>query len=326
MQKTKLQFKIQNFYFLVIVFSFAFFVFNFTEAEAAKLTLGSQIQEIAPGQQFQIDLLLDTENEEINAIEGKILFPEDLLELKEIRDGNSAINFWIEQPRLEKDGIIVFSGITPGGLYGEKELLFSTILQTKAEGNGTIEIRDVRALLNDGQGTSAKTTISNFQFSISKEVPGFEFQVPGFKDTDPPEEFKPEIAQNPEIFDGKWFLVFATQDKGSGIDYYEVQEKREYEIKSFDLKMVYPDPKSSWVRAESPYLLRDQELKSYISVKTVDKSGNERIVTLAPQNPISWHENYLIWLIIILVTIIIIITGAIGLYIRKKILWKGKIN
>ena len=30
--------------------------------------------------------------------------------------------------------------------------------------------------------------------------------------------------KDPNVFDGKWFLVFAALDKGSGIDHYEVME------------------------------------------------------------------------------------------------------
>jgi len=58
-------------------------------------------------------------------------------------------------------------------------------------------------------------------------------------------------------------------------------------------------------------------LKSYIYVKAVDKSGNERIAELPPQNPLEWYENYLIW--------VIIIAGGIIVYFVGRILWKKKI-
>lgn len=268
-------------------------------ANAAQLNFVSQTQEIAVGQQFQIDLTLDTENGEINAVEGKIVFPEDLLELKEIRDGNSVINFWIERPRLEKAGIIAFSGITPGGLYGEKEFLFSIILQTKKDGNGAVEMRDVRALLNDGQGTPASVKIAPFQFSISQTPTAQEF-TEGVTDTDPPEEFRPEISQHPAIFEGKWFLVFATQDKGSGIDRYEVCEGN----------------KRKCVVAESPYLLQNQKLSQKIFIKAIDKNGNERIVTLPPQKPLPWYKNYFV------LAILIIIGLVVAVVILRKMVWQ----
>ena len=114
----------------------------------------------------------------------------------------------------------------------------------------------------------------------------------------------PEIARDPTIFDGKWFLVFATQDKGLGIDHYEIKETRYRFFGSF----------SRWISAESPYALRDQELKSYILVKAVDKAGNERIVKINPRNPLRWYENYENWIIIVL--------GLVIAYAIKKFLWK----
>ena len=284
-----------RFYFLfskfciILLLSTFYFLFSFSLVEAAKLGLTSEIQEIGLNQQFQMDISLDTENEEINAVEGKVIFPGDLLELKEIRDGNSIINFWIERPKVEQAGIIGFSGIIPGGYQETKGFVFSVVFRAKASGSGAIEIRDAKVLLNDGRGTEASVKLSPFQLSISQEVSPATATVETIKDTDQPEEFKPEIAQSPEIFDGQYFLVFATQDKGSGIDHYEVLENRKQKIEN-----------RGWIGADSPYLLKDQELKSYIYVKAVDKAGNERIATLSPQNPLKWYENYFVLFIIII--------------------------
>ena len=289
------QFKAQNFYFLVVVFSFSFFLFNFNEVGAAQLSLQSQTQKISAGQQFKLDLILNTENENINAIEGKITFPANLLGLKEIQDSNSAINFWIEQPKLEQAGTIGFSGIVPGGYQGIKGFIFSVVFQAKSIGSGVIQIGDAKVLLNDGEGTEANLKISPFQFSISEKIQTVQpaTQLPTttepaeLEDTEPPEEFNPEISSSTNIFDGKWFLVFTTQDKGSGIDRYEIQETK------------YRQPTiSGWIVAENPYVLKDQELKSYIYIKAIDKAGNERMETIPPKYP-SWYEITWIWIIII---------------------------
>jgi len=298
-----------RFYFLfskfciILLLSTFYFLFSFSLVEAAELKLTSEIQEIGTNQQFQVDLVLDTENEEINAVEGKVIFPGDLLELKEIRDGNSIINFWIERPKTEQAGIIGFSGIIPGGYVGKKGLIFSAIFQSKNEGEGIIEVREAKTLLNDGKGTEASLSNSNFQLSILKQPSIPQIPIPEIKDTDLPEDFKPEAARNLNIFEDRWFLVFATQDKGSGIDHYEVLENRKQKIENRE-----------WIKADSPYPLKDQELKSYIYVKAVDKAGNERIATLSPQNPLKWYEGPLIW--------IIIISGVLILYIIRKILWE----
>ncbi|MDO8442888.1 MAG: cohesin domain-containing protein [bacterium] len=291
---------------LKILFLLPIFYFLFTfSAKAAELNLTSQTQTIGVGQQFQVDLALDTKGEDINAVEGKIIFPADLLEIKKINDGNSIINFWIDPVKncvsngVKKPDEICFSGIVPGGYNDSKGLIFSITFLAKKEGSGAIKFSGVKVLRNDGKGTPVDVKISNFQFAI-KEV-GLPKELPEIKDTEPPEDFKPEIAQSPEIFDGKYFLVFATQDKMSGIANYKMREGE-----------------WGWFRiAESPYLLKDQDLKSFIYVKAIDKSGNERIAAVKPKYPIKWYESMWIWSIIIAI-------GMIVAYLGRKILWLKK--
>jgi hypothetical protein len=116
----------------------------------------------------------------------------------------------------------------------------------------------------------------------------------------------PEITRDSSIFDNKWFLVFATQDKGSGIDHYEILETRS-NIKAIliNKKIFLNYFKKQWKIGESPYMLNDQKLQSYIFVKAIDKAGNERIVKLKPQNPLLWYKNLENWSIIIVVLLFI---------------------
>ena len=263
---------------------------------AAELKLLSSAQEIAVGQQFKVDLLLNTENEIINAVEGKIVFPADLLEMKELQDGNSIINFWIEK-LSSNNNELVFSGIIPGGYNDAEGFIFSAVFEAKKEMTGVIEIKESKILLNDGKGTQAKLSVKNFSFvAIRAPIRGDSWVSP--KDTEQPEAFSPQISHDPNIFDNKWFLVFATQDKGSGIERYEVQERRESKI--FNLRPI----KNNWIIAESPYQIQDQNLHSIIYIRAIDKSGNERMEMLLPQRPIKWYEDYYLWGIIIILVII----------------------
>ncbi len=284
--------KLKTFIFITI------FLFSASSVFAAESFFETKNPEIRLGDKFEVNFFLNTNNEDINAVEGKIIFPKNLIELKEIKDGNSIINFWIERPKIN-GGEISFSGIIPGGYSGKKGFILSAIFQSIQEGEGLIEVRDIKALLNDGQGTETKITISNLQFVISKQAPLLKPAPIEKKDTDMPEMFEPTVASDPTMFDGKYFLVFATQDKGSGIDHYEVCEG-----------------KRKCVVAESPYLLKNQSLDEEIVVKAIDKSGNERIVTLPPQKPAVWYKNYLILAIIILV--------VAAAYFVWKFLWRKR--
>lgn len=303
--------KIQNFkIFFAIIFTLSFLLFQAREASATELFLEAKSQKIVSGEQFVVNTLLNTPLESINAVEAKISFPKALLELKEIRDGNSIVSFWIGRPKAVGADTIGFSGIIPGGYQETKGFLFSIVFQTKANGNGAIEIRDAKVLLNDGKGTPASLKISPFQFSISQKglavQPTAEPVNPvrsetsnGVKDIEPPEKFKPEIAQSKEIFDGKYFLVFATQDKGSGIDHYEIKE-------------LFLGLKGAWNRGESPYQLLDQNLLSIIEVRAVDKVGRERTEKFVPSRVV-----YV--LVVALVLLALAIIGFVYILLRRVI-------
>lgn len=284
----------------IIIFLFLFSITNVVSA--AELFFEPKSQELGIGQEFQVNLMIDPQGKEINVISTTLSFPENLVEAVKIDDGNSILTLWVEKPTL-RQGKISFAGIVPGGFIGilgpyEGALpgkVLGIVFKTKALGKGEINIKDAEVLLHDGLGTKAKTSMINFQFSVRKDIevippkPIFDLTLP--------EPFTPEITKHPEIFEGKYFLVFFTTDKESGIDYYEVKEG-----------------KRGWQRAESPYLLQDQTLRSRVYVKAVDRAGNERIEVIEPHYPIKWYGHWWVWGIILL---------GIVVYVIKRLLWRN---
>ncbi|TSC62679.1 MAG: Uncharacterized protein Greene041614_341 [Parcubacteria group bacterium Greene0416_14] len=253
---------------------------------AASVFVEPKNTEMRPGDSFEASVFIATENESINAIEGTVLFSEDLLMLEDVRDGASIVNFWIERPR-EEAGKIAFSGIIPGGYAGEKGLIFSAIFRAKKAGRGIIDSRALRVLLNDGEGTEAHSVASGAQIIVSEHAPSAE-AVRIEDDTQAPEEFTATVTRNPSIFEGKYFLVFATQDKGSGIDHYEVCERGE----------------TSCVIAESPYVLAHQALRTKIIVRAIDKKGNKRVVVIPPHLRVARYKSMLIFGILAIAVIV----------------------
>lgn len=220
--------------------------------------------EVSLEEEFLVKVLINTE-ENINAVEGKVILS-DSIEVKDILLGSSSVNFWIEEPKVFNN-TVVFSGITPNGLRGRDLPLFSLILKSKKEGVLDLDIKDLQILLNDGLGTSAKVTIQRSQVLINKDLET-KNKIEENIDSIKPEYFQPEILQNEEIHNNKYFLVFVAQDKDSGVSHYEVKEGFFGKFK----------------KASSPYRLINQNLDKKIYIKAVDKSGNERIVRYIPQN------------------------------------------
>jgi hypothetical protein len=299
---------------IIILFSIFYFLFSF-QAMAAQLNLTSPVSEIGVGQKFYVDLMLDTEGSDVNAVQGTINFPGDILKFDSLNDGDSIITFWAERPRMNAEQArgtnaeISFSGVIPGGFKGilspyyqgaRPGKILRLYFTAKTNGSAFIKLANAKALLNDGQGTEAPLAISNFQFLISNRIPTSQIPKAEIKDTESPEDFRPEITSDSNLFNGKHVLIWAAKDKGSGIDRYEIAEERG------SLTLNYAE--LPWQTAESPYVLKDQKLKSYIYVKAVDRAGNIRVVYLPPSY-ISWYKKPLVDIIggLLLIVLLLIV-------------------
>ncbi len=286
----------------LLVFLFVFFSVFASSTQASEMFFVAQNQKPAAEDLFEVNFFLNTQEENINAVAGKVVFSSDLLDLKEVRDGNSLVNLWVDRPML-KDGGVSFSGITPGGYKGQNGLLFSLIFRSLKPGKVSISLVDGQALLNDGKGTEAKLSSSALVLSVGAKGSGEQVDY-NLADKTPPESFVPEISQDSNIEGGKWFVVFLSQDKESGIDHYEVQEGGDSKANG------------EWQIASSPYVLQDQTLQSYVYIKAVDKAGNE---TLAVVNPEKLPFSYAKFLIYGIILLLVIFFGII-----KPIVWRKK--
>jgi hypothetical protein len=286
----------------IIKFIFVFMLFTPFVSLASGMYFTSSSNPISKDNNVLVNVYLNTGGKFINAVEGSINFSSDILDLKEIRSGNSLVNFWLEKPHLLNDNQIIFSGITPGGILGSELLIFSLVFNTKEVGKTQIRFKDIQIFENNGLGTKVKTDDKNLSLIISTgKIKGKNnFYL---DDNEKPEDFIPYISHDPSIFHNQYFLVFSTIDKSSGVKYYKV---REYPWFFFGFLG------GKYVDAESPYLLKDQSLKSYIYVKAVDASLNERMVLIK-------GDNILLPLKILIIIGIIL---TICIILRKKIFFK----
>ena len=246
-----------------------------------------ETKEVKKGEFIVVPIYLDTQFEEINAVEVYVNFSDNLV-FRDYLDGKSIITHWIEKPHLQYSDVrrphIGFSGIVVGGISGKNLNLIKLVFEAKENGIAKIEIDErSKVLLNDGLGTKTKLIALSQDFNILDIKGKPEIKI---KDNFPPEPFKIYLARNKEIFNGKYYITFETKDKQSGIAYYEVSEK--------PINFIFlakPDIKNlSFKKEESPYVLEDQSLRSYVVVKAVDKAGNERVEILYPQRVLIFDD------------------------------------
>jgi len=71
---------------------------------------------------------------------------------------------------------------------------------------------------------------------------------------------------------------------------------------------------ADWIETESPRLLKDQELKSHIYVKAIDKAGNETIAAVEPQEKSLLLPKgsflFMKWVAVLFIVLIIVSIGT----------------
>ena len=282
-------------------------------SHAATLKVVASSSSVVVGQSFQVNVALDTQGEDANAIQGEVTFPPGLFAFKGINDGASPVSLWIEPPHEISSGTVKFSGIIPGGFTGAASSVVGVLLAPVTNGTGTINLRNVQLLRNDGQGTAIAVTTAGRTISvtIAANAPPDVLAGPIPRFT-VPEMFAPVIATSSDIYGGKYFLVFSTTDKGSGINYYDVTEVPAGTAIS---------EHSLWATATSPYLLKDQSLSSDIYIRAVNNAGTATIVKVParfPSSPISRVTSPSFMVLSLLLLLLVILAFYLLTHSRRK--------
>jgi hypothetical protein len=229
-----------------------------------------------PGDTFIASVRLDNEDACINAGHIEVSYPADLVKPVDFSKGDSLFTLWVGEPVFEKSGTVVFEGGIPGGYCGriEGDPSLSNVLG-KIVFTVVGAERDVAELsvspesalyLSDGLGTPTEVRTTGTQVALVPVALGAEnpWLAEIEADTVPPDPFAVIVESTEGVFDGYYYAVFATVDKQSGLDHYELFER------------------GVWKVVESPYKLRDQSLEGGVEVRAIDKAGNIQVATFDP--------------------------------------------
>lgn len=275
-----------------------FFVFVARVSFAGNLTLEKSLpatNNLKVGDEVLLNVNFQSDSQVFNALEGKLSVGRGFEIVKAVT-GNSIISVWLKNPANFEGGSVEFAGITPAGYNREAGLAFSMILRAKESGSTKISLTDAKLFLNDGKGTEQKVFDKSLSFNISSASEEYEPYKISVRDITAPEEFKIQILKDPNLFDGRWTLVFGTQDKGSGIRAYDV----------FEGNHVFK-------QVTSPYVLENQRLNGKIKVVAIDHEGNITTESLTPPGKVCLGTNCFGW-----VTIVVIVVLVFG----STILWR----
>ncbi len=210
-----------------------------------------------------VTLRLKTDGEKVNAVAGNILLPKGVT-VSNILSGDSSIVLWLENPKAAEDGI-AFSGVTPGGFQGDVKI-FSFVIGASSLPNTSVKVAQAEVRRNDAEATLIPSTSREAFFSFI-EGKGKAPEI--LNDIVPPEAFTLVISSDPNVFEGQKFVVFSTQDKGTGIARYE-----------WARGFLGLPKASSWQEGQSPLLIPRDHYFSRIYIKAVDNAGNETVESI----------------------------------------------
>jgi hypothetical protein len=336
---------------------FIFFVLLLSPlmGRAAILTLETGSDKYGPGDSFAVDVKIDLDTGCINTVGAEIAFDNRFLILDDFLSGESILSVWVDMPKdsdlksINSSGKISFSGGIPGGYCGKvvgdpggrTNIVGRMIFSVPKLAVGDLDKADIyftektQVFLNDGLGTpdSLKKENLSLELSPNTSIKDESWQEQIKADKTPPEPFMIELYRNEQMFEGRYYIIFASSDKQSGLDRYEIMEESLDDIvRQSKPKKWYenffseeaPEP-PKWIEADMPYPLQDQKLRSVIRVKAIDKAGNERVVDYIPpaemreQAEKQNYQNSRTMLLLIMITVVIISTILIIILIYKTI-------
>ena len=303
---------------LCLFFSFMFIVFPCYFVSAAVLYVDPTEGVVSPNQMFAVDVRIDNQDQCLNVFDVGIKYSNDKVEAVTVSRGRSILTLWVEDPVIDhKKGEIRFTGGVPGGYCGRvvgdpdlTNVLVTVVFQPLNEGvfSGEVEIsfdEKSSVLLSDGRGSLSPLDFLNAVYEVGDEptvlAEGWLETIRG--DDRPPTSFDIELLREDSVFDGRYYIVFSTTDKGSGLSHYEVKEE-DIDRPGF---IRGSNKEAEFVRVQSPYLLKDQTLNSKITVKAVDNAGNERLARYEPdpsmryadeKTGIKWIQNAVSWMVL----------------------------
>ncbi len=272
-------------------------------AHAATLSIDPATGDFGPGDTFVLTVRLDLALDEcVNAANIALNYPSDWMKASAVSKGESLLTLWPEEPLvLHEKGTVSFSGGIPAGYCGRVEgdpgktnilgkIVFSIpgnmIGGKTATGSTPLELSfspDSEVLANDGFGTPVPLALRGGAYvrTLTSSGKGNEWLDIVHGDDLPPDIFTAALITDPKTFQGKYFIVFSTVDKQSGVHHYEVQED---DPARFGMVRGKAGEQALFITATSPYVLRDQELGSRIIIRAIDHAGNVQETILPPKD------------------------------------------
>jgi hypothetical protein len=121
--------------------------------------LSSEATQVQVGEPFQVEVVVDA-HIPINAVTLGVIFPENRVTIEQLRDGESVLTIWTEEPTINTGAVFLEGGTFRRGFEGEHRIINMTAVAKKA-GPFSFRVNELQLLAGDGDGTDIEISAAD---------------------------------------------------------------------------------------------------------------------------------------------------------------------
>ena len=152
--------------FRISVITLLFFSFS-SSVSAAALNISSSKDTFSIGDSFDVNILIDSQGESINAVQTTLRFPVNVLQVSSVKKTESVFSFWLTEPTFSNtDGTINFIAGSTSGFSGPSLNTLTVTFQAKGIGSGDLSFNDSVVTISDGSGANVLSDTKGVRITV----------------------------------------------------------------------------------------------------------------------------------------------------------------
>lgn len=196
---------------VLIIFCLSFSLAPFVQATptTASLYLSPSTGSYTVGNNFSIDLKVNSGGVAINAAQGSLVFSPDELSVVGLSKSGSIFTLWTTEPAFSNsEGVVSFAaGLPNPGFSGAAGKIITVTFKAKKEGQTKIAFSSGAILANDGRGTNVLSSIGSGNYTIISRSGQIEVVKPPAEEQAAAETsgVKPRIISSTHLDQNSWY-------------------------------------------------------------------------------------------------------------------------
>ena len=177
----------------------------FQAAHAATMSFVSPVDHAAVGDMVTVSVRVNSQGQTVNAAQGTIDYPKNILQVTRIDHSNSIFNIWAQEPSVNTStGEISFLGGGTNSFSGTSLYILDVTFVVRGTGTATLDFKNAGATAGDGTGSNILDSTSPFSLNIigAGAAPVSVTTTPASAGTTPSATAPQSITRTPTVVTG----------------------------------------------------------------------------------------------------------------------------